>query len=72
MPNAGYLLIWIFTGRVRTSLCLVCHSIDFTIEQNIVKMLNARQNLSSGFPTKQDSNQSSQLQRIARKMKFRS
>ena len=30
-----------------------------------------RENLSSGFPTKQDSNQSSQLQRLARKFKFR-
>ena len=28
-------------------------------------------NLSSGFPTKPDSNQSAQLQRVARKLKFR-
>ena len=30
-----------------------------------------RQNQSSGFPTKRDSNQSHQLQRLARKLKFR-
>ena len=30
----------------------------------------SRQNLSSGFPTKQVSNQSSQLQGLARKLKF--
>ena len=31
-----------------------------------------QENLSSGFPTKQVSNQSPQLQRLARKLKFRS
>ena len=31
-----------------------------------------RENLSSGFLTKQDSNQSDQLQRLARKLKFSS
>ena len=30
-----------------------------------------RQNPSSGFPTKPDSNQSPQLQRLARKLRFR-
>ena len=30
-----------------------------------------RENLSSGFTTKQDSNQSPQLQRLSRKLKFR-
>ena len=33
---------------------------------------SSRENLSSGFPTKRDSNQSPQLQRRARKLKFRS
>ena len=33
---------------------------------------STRQELSSGFPTKRDSNQSPQLQRLARKLKFRS
>ena len=32
----------------------------------------SQQNLSSGFPTKRDSNQSPQLQRLAKKLKFRS
>ena len=32
---------------------------------------STRQNLSLGFPTKRDSNQSPQLQRLARKSKFR-
>ena len=32
--------------------------------------IDARQNLSSGFPTKLDSNQSPQLQRLARKCNF--
>ena len=31
---------------------------------------SSRENLSSGFPTKQVSNQSPQLQRLARKLKF--
>ena len=31
---------------------------------------SSRQNLSSGFPTKQDSNRTAQLQRLARKLKF--
>ena len=31
---------------------------------------STRENLSSGFPTKRDSNQSPQLQRLARKLKF--
>ena len=33
---------------------------------------SSRENLSSGFPTKRVSNQSPQLQRLARKLKFRS
>ena len=33
---------------------------------------STRQNLSSGFPTKGDSNQSPRLQRLARKLTFRS
>ena len=33
---------------------------------------SSRQNLSSGFPTKRDSYQSPQLQRLARKLKLRS
>ena len=32
---------------------------------------STRQNLSSGFPTKSDSNQSAQLQWLAKKLKFR-
>ena len=32
---------------------------------------SSRQNLSSGFTTKGDSNQSPHLQRLARKLKFR-
>ena len=32
--------------------------------------LRPEKNLSLGFPTKQDSNQSSTLQRLARKLKF--
>ena len=39
-----------------------CHIIRY--------LASARQNLSSGFPTKQDLNQSSQLQRIVGKMKY--
>ena len=34
------------------------------------KWASTRQNLSSGFNTKRDSNQSPQLQRLARKLKF--
>ena len=33
-------------------------------------LASSRQNLSSGFPTKRDSNQSPQLQRLARKVEF--
>ena len=38
----------------------------------ILKWASSRQNLSSGFPTKPDSNQSPQLQRLARKLELRS
>ena len=37
---------------------------------NRSKWASSRQNLSSGFPTKQDSSQSHQLQRLARKMEL--
>ena len=36
----------------------------------IEKWASSRENLSSGFPTKRVSNQSPQLQRLARKLKF--
>ena len=36
-----------------------------------IKWASSWQNLSSGFPTKWNSNQPTQLQRLARKMKFR-
>ena len=39
-------------------------------EKTISIWASTRQNQSSGFPTKQDSNQSPQLQRPARKLKF--
>ena len=35
-----------------------------------IKWASSRENLSSGFPTKRDSNQFPQLQRLARKLKF--
>ena len=38
---------------------------------NILIWASTRQNLSSGIPTKRDSNPSPQLQRLARKLKFR-
>ena len=34
-------------------------------------LIGPRQNLCLGFPTKQDSNQSPQLQRLVRKLEFR-
>ena len=37
---------------------------------HLPKWASSRENLSSGFPTKRGSNQSPQLQRLARKMKF--
>ena len=44
----------------------------FTITQLLVyyKWASSRENLSSGFPKKRVSNQSPQLQRLARKLKF--
>ena len=36
-----------------------------------LKCASARDNLSSGFPTMPDSNQPTQLQRLARKLKIR-
>ena len=38
---------------------------------NTLIWASTRQNLSFGFPTKRDSNQSTQLQRLARKLKLR-
>ena len=56
------------------------HNIDIDVTTGAIQALqyttsinwaSSRQNLSSGFLKKQDSNQSSQLQRQARKLKFR-
>ena len=50
--------------------------IDFNIWRYItpthgIILASSRQNLSSGFPTKRDSNQSHQLERLSKKLKFR-
>ena len=37
----------------------------------VLKCTLSRENLSSGFPSKRDSNQSLRLQRLARKLNFR-
>ena len=47
----------------------------YAMEQMTDVSLNGpffEKNLSSGFPTKRDSNQPAQLQKLARKLKFRS
>ena len=41
------------------------------VSHSIVIWASSRENLSSGFPTKRDSNQSPQLQTLARILKFR-
>ena len=51
---------------------IICLSDKHVLNNNDHKWATSQQNLSSGFPSKQDSNQSPQLQRLARKLKFRS
>ena len=46
------------------------HFGDIGIQRKLISM--TRQNLLLGFPTKQDSNQLAQLQRLARKLNLRS
>ena len=53
---------------VQTRMCLRCSQCDENQNHN---RASTRQNLSLGFPTKRCSNQSPQLQRPARKLKFR-
>ena len=48
-----------------TGATMICHLATMII------WASTQQNLSSGFPTKRGSNQSPQLQRLARKLKFR-
>ena len=73
--------------NINTVFCSVCKSMyetesavityKFTQKDNgkhiygVTLWPATRQNLASGFPTKQDSNQSPQLQGLARKLKFR-
>ena len=48
---------------------LVLHVLSFLGKCGII-WASSRENLSSGFPTERISNQSPQLQRLARKLKF--
>ena len=43
---------------------------DAELVNRLGNLYSTRQNLSWGFPTKRDSNQSPQLERLARKLKF--
>ena len=51
-----------FNMKIYVSVLFKCNTMIWS---------SSRENLSSGFLTKRDSNQSSQLQRLARKLKFR-
>ena len=50
---------------------LLVPTISLKIEMHLI-WASSRENLTSGFPIKPDSNRSPQLQRQARKLKFRS
>ena len=63
------------------SACLLISNVDpqdrylyptltLMMDSYIIIWASSQQNLSSGFPTKRDSYQSSQPQRLARKLKF--
>ena len=58
--------LWGHSSRVCDISCWVD---AFTFQP--IKWAPTRENLSSGFPTKWDSNQPAQLKRLARKLKFR-
>ena len=61
--------------RVETHTCIlqakIVKNMDLDQTTSCIIRASMQQNLSSGFPTKRDSNQSPQLQRLARKLKFR-
>ena len=62
---AGNYSFWNFRNIMYMYVDNACHHTS-----HIYKWVSLWQNLSSGFPTKQGSNQSPLLQRLARKLKF--
>ena len=68
----SYLSIWLVQEQ---ALCVVYSYNQDNDSCNIPPLwtniwAGMRENLSSGFPSKRDSNQSPELQRLARKLKF--
>ena len=59
-----------YTRRRNVTNCLACNILLFNNCLLVYIWASSRENLSSVFPTKLDSNQSPQLHRLARKLKF--
>ena len=65
--------LWVWLSFVTETLLIighVCEIFSGSKQAFIMIWASSRQNLSSGFPTKRNSNQSAQLQGLARKLKF--
>ena len=61
-----------FSFQTLTSIFAVLNHCNLTINENPSLIgPSTRQNMSSGFLTKRDSNQSPELHRLGRKLKFR-
>ena len=61
------------TGGGGIMICCTCNICPRAVEQPTeINDATTRENLSSGLPTKRISNQSPRLNRLARKLKFRS
>ena len=62
-------IIWVFSGRPCKNSGFIV-TLLYRTGQLHYKWASPRENLSSGFPPKRVSNQSPQLQRLAKKLKF--
>ena len=71
MNHACRALTYMMEALPRSSAVVVDAVPVFLEKVSITRMwASSRENLSSGFPTKRDINQSPQLQKLARKLKF--
>ena len=71
MIQQGDKIISFDVDAFTNSDCKALQTPNFDISFNDINWASSRENLSSGFATKRVSNQSLQLQRLARKLKFR-
>ena len=63
--------VWVGPGEWMERTVSIHRHVRLSCQKLIINWASSRENLSSGFPTKRDSDRSPQIQRLARKLKFR-